>query len=131
MTGFLAANAQDQNPTTEEEYNYASGGFKLQLQMKLPMKKGYSATDLLIFEEGERKCSFKAVIRTGEKLPCAIIMIYDRPRENPEYFCIPSSDASNELWDKFYSSLKSDVENEKERFKFFNHAIAKALMTRL
>lgn len=123
------AQAQDQNPTTEEEYNYASAGYKLQLQMKLPMKKGYSAAELLVFEEGDRKCTFKAVIRTGEKLPCAVIMIYDRPRENPEYFCIPSSDASTELWDKFYSSLKSDVENEKDRFKFFSHAIAKALMT--
>lgn len=128
---MFTVNAQDQNPTTEEEYNYASAGFKLQLQMKLPMKKGYSATELLVFEEGERKCTFKAVIRTGEKLPCAMIMIYDRPRENPEYFCIPSADASTDLWNRFYSSLKSDVENEKDRFKFFTHAISKALMTSL
>lgn len=127
--GSLATNAQDQKPTTEEEYNYASGGFKLQLQMKLPMKKGYTATDFLVFEEGDRKCTFKAVLRDGEKFPCAVIMIYDRPRLNPEYFCIPSADAEPDLWTKFYSSLQSDVENEKDRFKFLNHAIAKALMT--
>ncbi len=131
LIGMLAANAQDQNPTTEEEYNYASGGYKLQLQMKLPMKKGYTATDFLVYEEGDRKCTFKAVLRDGEKFPCAVIMIYDRPRVNPEYFCIPSADAAPDLWSKFNYSLQSDVENEKDRFQFLNHAIAKALMTSL
>ncbi|MEO8149238.1 MAG: hypothetical protein ABI723_16445 [Bacteroidia bacterium] len=129
----IIANAQQQKqepqqPTTEEEYNFGFTGYKLQLQMKLPMKKGYTITDLETVERGERKCVFKSLFRDKEKQPCALIMIYDRPRVNPEYFCIPSSDAPADLWDKFFSSLKSDVENEQERFKFFTYAIATALM---
>lgn len=117
-----------QAPTTDEEYNYGISGYKLQLQMKLPMKKGYSLTELSTVERAERKCEFKTLYRDGEKQPCAMIMVYYRPRVNPEYFCIPSADASTELWDKFFSSLKTDIENEQERFRFFTYAIASALM---
>jgi hypothetical protein len=120
--------AEPQHPTTEEEYNFCVTGYKLQLQMKLPMKKGYDITHLAEVERAERKCVFKTLFREGEKQPCAMIMIYDRPRANPEYFCIPSADATTELWDKFFLSLKTDVENEQQRFRFFTYAIASALM---
>lgn len=117
-----------QVPTTEEEYNYGANGYKLQLQMNLPMKKGYSITELATVEKAERKCTFRTLYRDGEKQPCAMIMVYNRPRSNPEYFCIPSADAPSELWDKFFISLKTDIENEQERFRFFTYAIASALM---
>lgn len=123
-----ATYAQEQMATTQAEYDFGSSGYKLQLQMKLPMKKGYTITEIATVEKTERKCVFRGLLRDGEKQPCAIIMIYYRPRANPEYFCIPSSDAPTELWDKFFGSLKSDVENEQERFRIFTYAIATALM---
>lgn len=126
---FISAiNAQEQLPTSQAEYDYGSAGYKLQLQMKLPMKKGYSVTQIASVEKAERKCVFNALTRDKEKEPCAIIMVYSRPRANPEYFCIPSADAPTDLWDAFFKSLKSDVENEQERFRYFTYAIATALM---
>ncbi|MBL7926800.1 MAG: hypothetical protein JNK61_07790 [Bacteroidia bacterium] len=114
-------------PTTEDEYNYATTGYKIQLQMKLPEKKGYQLQDFATYENADRKCIFKKVLREKETLPCAIIIIYSRPRINPEYFCIPTADADQKLWDKYFLGLRSDIENEEERNKFLSQAISVAL----
>lgn len=123
-------NTAEAKPTTEDEYNYGIAGYRLQLQMKLPMRKGYTLEDIVTVERGDRKSSFKALLRQGEKKPCAVIIIYDRPRVNPEYLCLPTSDASAELWEKFFVSLHSDTENEQERLRFFSFAIARAMMNK-
>lgn len=116
-------------PTTEEEYNYGSTGYKLQLQMELPMKKGYVLADLIKVEQTDRMVEFKSLIRKGEKKPCAILMIYSRQRQSPQYFCVPSPDAPRELWDKFYLSLNSDIENERDVFRMFSYSMAKLSAT--
>jgi hypothetical protein len=114
-------------PTTDEEYNYGTTGYKIQLQMKLPDKKGYLLNDFATYETVERKCVFKKMLREKETVPCAIIIVYSRPRSNPEYFCIPTADADTKLWEKYFLSLRSDVENEEERNKFLTKAISMAL----
>jgi hypothetical protein len=91
--------------TTQEEYNYITKGYKVQIESGLDMKKGYSFTDLgdwgLTHGTEKRRCEFKALMRSGQAKPCAILMIYKRTDiENGAtyYVCIPSQGSSDEIW---------------------------------
>ena len=90
--------------TTQEEYNYISKGYKVQVESGLDMKKGYTLVDLgkwgLDAGSEHRECVFKGLMRTGQTKPCGIMMIYHRTDNNGVtwYICIPSADAPSELW---------------------------------
>ncbi len=130
LVSFLPFHSiQAQAPTTLEEYTFVIVGYKLQLNMKLEMKKGYSLKDLDSYVEEDRKVEFKALTRDGEKAPCAIMMIYLLPHgAAPQYYCIPSGNAPADLWDKYYTSIKTGSDNPEQRFRFFSLAIAKLMM---
>jgi len=94
--------------TTQEEYNYITKGYKIQIESGLDMKKGYRFVDM-----GKsitttwnrpvelRECSFMGLVRDGQTKPCAIMMIYKRtdiPNSAVYYICIPSDNAPEEIW---------------------------------
>lgn len=122
------SNAQMIAPTTEEEYLYGSVGYKLQLQNKLDTKEGYYLKDAEGCEEAERKMEFKLVFRKGETQPCAVIAIFTKIRTAPLYFCIPTANASQALWDKFYKSLTAGTDNPAGQLQFSNYCIARLMM---
>lgn len=98
--------------TTQEEYNYITKGYKVQVESGLDMKKGYSLTDLgkwsIPTGTVVRQCEFKALIKTGQIKPSAIMMIYNRTDNGTKfYICIPSSDASNEIWNQTLDFIKT------------------------
>ena len=107
-------------PTTPEEYNYGFAGYKLQLNMKLPMKDGYYIKEFKQVEEPLRTVEFKGVFRKGETKPCVIIMVFTKLRTTPQYYAIPTTDAPAELWKKFYDSLLDDTENNQPQLQFFS-----------
>ncbi len=115
--------AQKIAPTTNEEYLYGAVGYKLQLNAKLDVKQGYHLSDYLPVEEAERKVEFKGIFRNGETKPCAIIMIYTKLRNAPQYYCIPTADAPQELWQKYFKSLMDDSENQQPQLQFFAYCI--------
>jgi hypothetical protein len=117
--------AQPISPTTAAEYLYGSVGYKLQLNNKLPMKEGYLLKDFITIDQENRKVEFKGIFRTGEKQPCATIMIYTKLRNAPQYYCIPTADADAELWQKFNASLLDDTENQQPQLQFFAWCIAR------
>jgi len=123
-----AVTAQSISPTTTDEYQFCTVGYRIQLQTKLDMKQGYSLKDLPEIDHVVRKMEFKALFRKGETKPCAIIMIYSLPRVAPVYYCLPTYDADQALWDLFYSSLESKEENPMDKLHFFSYCIAKAGM---
>jgi hypothetical protein len=110
-------------PTTPEEYNYGFAGYKLQLNMKLPMKDGYHLREYKSVEEAERTMEFKGVFRKGETKPCVMIMIFTKLRTTPQYYAIPTTDASAELWKKFYDSLMDDSQNNIPQLQFFTKCL--------
>jgi hypothetical protein len=123
-----ASFGQKINPTTEEEYNFGMVGYKIQLQNKLPMKQGYRIADFGIFEEPDRTVAFKGLLRQGEDYPCAIIMIYTKDKFPPEYFCIPTEDASFELWERYFKSLKVVSDNQVSQLRFMSYGLSRTLM---
>lgn len=104
-------------PTTEEEYNYITKGYKIQIESGLDMKKGYSFKDItpgysLFWDNGkiERNVKFKALFRDGEERPCAMLVRLERIGGITQYFCIPSYNADKKLWDALYKSMR-DLED--------------------
>jgi hypothetical protein len=120
----IQALSQKINPTTEAEYLYGSVGYKIQLNNKLPVKEGYTLRDFKPVVEENRQVEFKGVYRKGENKPCAIIMIYTKLRNTPQYYCIPTDDADAALWRKFNASLLDDSENQQPQLQFFAYCIA-------
>lgn len=116
------------NPTTEEEYNFGTVGYKIQLQNKLPMKQGYRIADYGIFEEPDRTVAFKGLLRQGEEYPCAILMIYTKDKFPPEYFCLPTDDAPYELWERYFKSLKVVSDNQVSQLRFMSYGLSRTLM---
>lgn len=98
--------------TTEEEFNYLTKGYAIQLSSGLDMKKGYTLTDMgkwpLDYGNSvQRTTSFKGLYREGSTKPCAILMIYKKPDGTPAYYCIPSLDADGELWARTFRSINA------------------------
>ncbi len=116
------------NPTTEDEYVMGSVGYKMFMQMGVELKNNYKVKDLSEYEYAERKAAFKGLFRPGEDKPCAIIMVYTKLRGAPEYYCIPTIDAPEYLWDKYRISLAGETDSKQEQLQFFSFALAKALM---
>ena len=89
--------------TTEEEYNYLTKGYKIQVESGLDMKKGYTLTDLLTSEASslfdKSSMIFKGLYRDGQKTPCAVLCIVDK-----KYICIPHYESSDDIWKSYFSS---------------------------
>ena len=127
---FQQLHAQDAKiaPTTEEEYVMGSVGYKMFMQMKVALKDNYKVKDIHEVEYGDRKAAFKGLHRPGEAKPCAIILIYTKLRGAPEYYCIPTLDAPEILWDRFRVGLVGQTDNQQDQLQFFGFALAKAMM---
>lgn len=103
--------------TTQEEYNYITKGYKVQIESGLDMKKGYSLVDLGSWksyaEEQERECIFKGLMRTGQTKPSAIMMIYKRNDISngvTYYICIPSPDATD-IWSQTMDFIENNIKD--------------------
>lgn len=103
--------------TTQEEYNYITKGYKVQIESGLDMKKGYTLTDLdtskLTIGEITRSCTFKGLFRNGEVKPCAVMILYKRlDNDKTYYICIPSNNTSNEIWKQTYAWVDTIITDE-------------------
>jgi len=119
MLTILFATTSIFGQTTQEEYNYITKGYKVQVESGLDMKKGYTLTDLgdwgLNSGSENRTCLFKALVRQGQTKPCAIMMIYKRTDISNGanyYVCIPSSDASDEIWNQTLTFITTNFKDQ-------------------
>jgi hypothetical protein len=117
--------------TTQEEYNYITKGYKIQLESGLDMKKGYSLTDLghwgLNHDTEKRNCTFKGLVREGQVKPCAILLIYQRTDLSNGavfYICIPSADAPENIWEQTLDFINANFKDNIQ----FNNTVLWALM---
>ncbi len=122
------AMAQKIAPTTEDEFNYGTIGYKIQLQTKLPMKQGYRIADFGNIEEPGRTIAFKGLMRDGEETACAVIMVYTKDKNPPEYFCLPTNDAPESLWSRYWQSLDVISDNRISQLKFMSYGLSKTVM---
>ncbi|MCA1967230.1 MAG: hypothetical protein LDL23_11350 [Flavobacterium sp.] len=104
--------------TTQEEYNYITKGYKVQLESGLDMKKGYSFKDMgnstVTSGSEKRTTEFKALLKEGQSKPAAIMMIYKRTdiaNGAVIYVCIPSPDAPKEIWQQTMDFISTNFKN--------------------
>mgnify|MGYP001803655980 CR=1 FL=1 len=95
--------------TTEEEFNYLTKGYKIQLESGLDMKKGYSIKDYgtwgTQYSSFKRNATFKGLYRDGESKPCAVLMIFQKTNNDyVEYVCIPHMDSDEAIWSKAFKN---------------------------
>ena len=115
LSGSTQLFSQSKTTTTEEEYNYVTKGYKVQIESGLDMKKGYSLKDLgewnLKYSDVSRGFAFKGLYRDNDTIPCAVMAIYQKKRNNKpaisEYYCIPTLDAAL-LWERTMSQVNQD-----------------------
>jgi hypothetical protein len=98
--------------TTDEEYNYLSKGYQIQMESGLDMKKGYSiklldATALTI-EGKDLTAQFSGLYREGSERPCAfLVTVMKSGARDRLYLAIPSHDAPKEMWDRAFQDLNN------------------------
>lgn len=129
--------AQSLGSTTEEEYNYLTKGYKVQIESGLDPKKGYVLEDIKFVTHGNYTFDFKALVRSSKKEVAGILVITKSKILGRTYYtCIPINNteldknywADLRYWDRdligtycFYSSgLFANIFSEK-----FNNKIVK------
>ncbi len=102
---FTILHAQTPPPgTTEEEYNYATKGYKVQIESGLDMKKGYKLQDMGEVPEGNYKFSFKLLMREEkEELAGIMVISHSNVSGRTYYMCIPVNNP--ELYKRYWADL--------------------------
>jgi CCR4-NOT transcriptional regulation complex NOT5 subunit len=81
------------NPTTEEEYNYATKGLGIQRASGLDMKAGYQLTNKTVFVEPSAgvMVQIEDLVRSADNsLACIVIRIEYLATKNVSYLAIPN-----------------------------------------
>ena len=130
---FLLTTAKAQ--TTQDEYNYVTKGYKIELenaQNGLSGKRGYNWQDLGDWGMNQagaaRNCNFKALYRDGDNKPCAVMMVFKRTdiaNGAVFYICIPSPDAPQTMWVETYNFINSNLNNNNDALQAMIWALMK------
>ena len=92
------------SPTTETEYNFATKGYRVQVESGLDMKQGYALGDIDVIKVGDYTFDVKALVRSGKNEIAALMVITKSTIwGNAYYFCIPHG--NNSLSQKYYNDL--------------------------
>lgn len=115
-------------PTTEEEYNYLTKGYKIQIESGLDMKNGYELEDMGEFDMGNNKFTFKALVRQSKNHVAAVlVIIYDKYYKRTNFLCIPHS--NQELLEKYFLQINSmSSEMAKEYLKIISSLFSPILI---
>lgn len=123
---FLSISAQNIKPTTLEEYNYMSKGYKIQLASGLDMKKGYEiGLPVKIVDKVKNTC-FIEFIPLNKLLDankylvgyiCTVHIDYSVGADADYTFCFPIG--NEELSEKLFSELAQKPVNMPNLFRAF------------
>lgn len=93
-------------PTTEEEYNYLTKGYRVQTESGLDMKKGYKFSDSEVIPMGNYSFELKSLIREAKNELAGILIISkSKISGNTYYVAIPLG--NQDLMNRYYSVLDS------------------------
>jgi hypothetical protein len=91
-------------PTTEEEYNYITKGYKVQIESGLDMKKGYKFQDEGTVSRGKCDFQFKLLIReVKNEIAGYLVIVHSRNTGRTYYVCIPIN--NKDLLERYYNDI--------------------------
>ena len=87
---------QPASSTTDEEYNYLTKGYKVQIESGLDMKRGYSLVDISDdIERGSYTFNFKFLVREEkDEIGAMLAVIKSSVSGRVYYLCIPYNNAT-------------------------------------
>jgi hypothetical protein len=102
--------SQDSNSlapgTTEEEYNFLSKGYRVQIESGLDMKKGYIFQEFGEVKQSSYSFNFKILIREAKKEVAGILVITkSEVSGNTYYVAIPVN--NKDLMPRYYSTINA------------------------
>ncbi len=102
----LAQTATIPAPTTEEEYNYLTKGYRVQIESGLDMKKGYAFIDHGEVKQGYYTFQFKNLLREEKNELAGILVITKSEISGKSYYiCIPIN--NTELLGRYYNDINA------------------------
>lgn len=106
MLSFIAS-AQ----TTEQEYNYVTKGYRIQIESGLDMKAGYILKDVSNEKSSYATLAIKKLIRKDKNETAAYMLIYQTFGGGQEYICVPSPNSSANVLNLYWKALYDDNPN--------------------
>jgi hypothetical protein len=107
----LQSFAQKLVPTTEEEYNYITKGYKIQVSSGLDMKKGYHFNQMGKLTEGIYHFDYKFLVRDDNNSVAGILVVinakYILGGLQTYYICVP-------VGQQMIARFSADMENIKD-----------------
>lgn len=105
---ILPAIAFGQN-TTQEEYNYMTKGYKVQVESGLDMKKGYTIGSRKVFGYNTYRFEFMYLYRSNNQLAGIIVQAYSGVSGYTYWYGIPiPAMLADQAEETLYKSLHSD-----------------------
>jgi hypothetical protein len=112
----LAFRQVSNSQTTAVEYNYVTSGLQDDLSKGKDLKSGYRLEDsgisTTITWQGARISSRTAKIyyfkKTATNKTVALVIECKDSKDNLKYRCLPTKDASEELWNRAYEAIAQD-----------------------
>ena len=101
-----AQERQEVKSTTREEYNYATKGYRVQLESGLDQKKGYNIMNLETVTYSSYSFDFKLLMRSADStLAGVMVLAHSKAWNNKYYLCIPIN--NEELMDEYQTSIST------------------------
>jgi hypothetical protein len=105
-SNIYAQDISTSEPTTLEEYNYITKGYRVQKESGLDMKKGYEFRDITEAIVGSYHFSILSLVRVPKNEIAALLVITNSTNSGKTYyFCIPHDNP--ELEEKYLQDLNS------------------------
>lgn len=121
---------------TQEEYNYVTKGYHVQIESGLDMKKGYELKDIDNVQQPgnnnsiERQAWLKALYRVspnGTKNIAAYMLVYERAGRVKEYLCVPTPSSSQFIREAYYNSLNQGGGDNSVRLQIISFLLSRSL----
>lgn len=115
--------------TTDDEYNYLTKGYSVQVSSGLDMKQGYSLTDKGTTPMGPLNVDVRYLYRTnGNVYAGALLMIsgLKGPKGadmGTQYFCIPAPGSPMTQWNDMVGSIRKACGSDKSGYEAIMFAL--------
>jgi hypothetical protein len=116
-------------PTTLEEYNYLTKGYKVQIESGLDMKKGYEivSIDTVSTKIATAQMNVLYRIKDNNKEIAAYLVIYARTGRTTEYICVPNPKSDKEIIQKYFTALWDGYSEASSKGQLISFIISKQL----
>jgi hypothetical protein len=112
--------------TTDDEYNYLTKGYAVQVSSGLDMKQGYSMVDKGTTPLENLNVNVKYLYRTNGNVYAGALLTVNGLPGPTKYFCVPAPGSSMTMWTNTLSAIQAACASDKDKKGY--EAIMWALM---